>query len=224
EEAAEETEETAEETTETNGLEDAQKILDQMIADPTADMDEIAKSVNDTYSGLTGHYTKSADVEDSENGYPEEVLSVLRELKDGEVYDQLVQVEDTVYVLRKDLDVDEDETETKRQSLDDAARSDAYTNLLQEWEDNATITVDDKVLGTLEITDSHTFTYAVTEEEEEAEEAVGDPEDAVDVTEEAAEETTEDAAEDAVEEITVEDSEEEATEDTAEETTEETET
>lgn len=69
----------------------AQEILDKMKEDPTADMSEIAKSVDDSYSAVEGNFTTKESDEDSEDedhsstAYPDEVLKVLRGLKDGEV-------------------------------------------------------------------------------------------------------------------------------------------
>ncbi len=221
--AVDETEEASEEVTAEQTMANAQEILDQMLEDPTADMDEVAKAVDETYAGLTGTYTRSADVEDTSSSYPDEVLSVLRDLEDGEVYEELVQVDDTVYILRKDLDVDEEATETQRENLDDTARSEYYSDLLQEWTDNAEITTEDKVLATLVITDSHSFTYAETEEEEEAVEEETTEE--VDETEETTEdaeaadetaETTEEAAEAAEDAETADEKEAEETEEVEE--------
>lgn len=68
----------------------AQEILDKMKEDPTADMSEIAKSVDDSYSAVEGNFTTKESDEDSEDedhssaAYPDEVLKVLRGLKDGE--------------------------------------------------------------------------------------------------------------------------------------------
>ena len=62
-----------------------------MKEDPTADMSEIAKSVDDSYSAVEGNFTTKESDEDSEDedhsstAYPDEVLTVLRGLKDGEV-------------------------------------------------------------------------------------------------------------------------------------------
>ena len=64
----------------------AQEILDKMKEDPTADMSEIAKSVDDSYSAVEGNFTTKESDEDSEDedhsstAYPDEVLKVLRGL------------------------------------------------------------------------------------------------------------------------------------------------
>ena len=74
--------------------EQAQEILDKMKEDPTADMSEIAKSVDDSYSAVQGNFTtKESKDEDKDSGseaYPDEVLKVLRGLKDGEIADYII--------------------------------------------------------------------------------------------------------------------------------------
>ena len=79
----------------------AQEILDKMKEDPTADMSEIAKSVDDSYSAVEGNFTTKESDEDSEDedysstAYPDEVLKVLRGLKDGEVASDIIETSKT---------------------------------------------------------------------------------------------------------------------------------
>ena len=143
--------------------EQAQEILDKMKEDPTADMGETAKAVDDTYSGLTGTiFTNDSDDEDISNSYDDAVVEALRTLKDGEVYDELVETDSSVYVLRMDKVNDEDATASKKESLENTKRSEYYSETTQKWLDDADITVNDKVLSTLTITDEHSFTIKET--------------------------------------------------------------
>ena len=143
--------------------EQAQEILDKMKEDPTADMGETAKAVDDTYSGLTGTiFTNDSDDEDISNPYDDAVVEALRTLKDGEVYDELVETDTNVYVLRMDKVNDEDATASKKESLENTKRSNYYSETTQQWLDDAEITVNDKVLATLTITDDHSFTIKDT--------------------------------------------------------------
>ena len=80
--------------------EDAQKILDAMTKDPTADMSETAQSVDKSYSAPTGSFDAneqdSDDKEDedaSASSYPDEVLDVLRTLNDGEVGPDVIETD-----------------------------------------------------------------------------------------------------------------------------------
>lgn len=194
--------------------EQAQEILDKMKEDPTADMSEIAKAVDESYSAVEGNFTtKESEDEDSQSSaYPEEVLEVLRGLSEGEVASDIIETDTGYYVVRFDQMLDEEATESKRESLQSSKERTYYTETLTQWLEDAEVEVDEKVLKTLEITDKHTFTAPTAtptpEVTEAAEEEVAE--------EESVEETVE---EETAEEETVE----EDTEVTESEETEETE-
>ena len=138
--------------------EQAQKILDKMKEDPTADMSEVAKEVDDSYSAVQGNFTvKESDDEDS-SAYPEEVLTVLRGLTEGEVAYDIIETDTGYYVVRLDKVLDEDATASKRESLKSSKEEDYYTETTDGWLDDADVKEVKKVLKTLKITDSHTFT------------------------------------------------------------------
>ena len=203
--------------------EQAQEILDKMKEDPTADMGETAKAVDESYSGLTGTiFANDSDDEDISNSYDDAVVEALRTLKDGEVYGELVETDSSVYILRMDKVNDEDATASKKESLENTKRSNYYTETTQKWLDDAEITVDDKVLATLTITDNHSFTI-----KEVAADTSEDTEAKTDETEASADETEskEDSAEeDSAKTENAEDSAaDEAEEDSSEADTEDTE-
>lgn len=204
--------------------EQAQEILDKMKEDPTADMGETAKAVDESYSGLTGTiFANDSDDEAISNSYDDAVVEALRTLKDGEVYGELVETDSSVYILRMDKVNDEDATASKKESLENTKRGDYYTETTQKWLDDAEITVDDKVFATLTITDNHSFTIkevaADTSEDTEAKtDETEDSADATDSKEDSAAEDSEktDNAEDSTADEAAEDSSEADTEDTAE--------
>lgn len=204
--------------------EQAQEILDKMKEDPTADMGETAKAVDESYSGLTGTiFANDSDDEAISNSYDDAVVEALRTLKDGEVYGELVETDSSVYILRMDKVNDEDATASKKESLENTKRSNYYTETTQKWLDDAEITVDDKVLATLIITDNHSFTI-----KEVAADTSEDTEAKTDETEASADETDskEDSAaeEDSAKTENAEDSAaDEAAEDSSEADTEDTE-
>ena len=184
--------------------EQAQEILDKVKEDPTADMKEIAKGVDDSYTALNGTFTtKESDDEDFQStAYPDEVLTALRTLKEGEVYDSLVETDTAAYILRLDSEKDEDATASKVKSVTTTKENKYYSETTEKWLDDAKVTEDEKVLKTLTFSDNHTFTIKATTSdaagdstEETAEEAEVTP------TEEAAEEAevtpTEEAADEA---------------------------
>ena len=208
--------------------EQAQEILDKVKEDPAADMKEIAKGVDDSYTALNGTFTtKESDDEDFQStAYPDEVLTALRTLKEGEVYDSLVETDTAAYILRLDSEKDEDATASKVKSVTTTKENKYYSETTEKWLDDAKVTEDEKVLKTLTFSDNHTFTIKATTSdaagdstEETAEEAEVTP------TEEAAEETEATPTKEAVEETEVTPTEEAAeeteatpTEEAAEET------
>lgn len=170
--------------------EQAQEILDKMKEDPTADMGETAKAVDDTYSGLTGTiFTNDSDDEDITNSYDDAVVEALRTLKDGEVYGDLVETDTNIYILRMDKVKDDDATASKKESLENTKRSEYYSETTQKWLDDAKITVDEKVLDTLEITDDHLFSIKEVAADTSTEEAA-------DTSEDTTEDTSDEASED----------------------------
>ncbi len=179
--------------------EQAQEILDKMKEDPTADMSEVASAVDESYSAVQGNFTtKEGEDEDEDStgaAYPDEVLTVLRGLKDGEVADDIIETDTGYYVVRLDKINDEDATASKRESLQNSKESTYYTDTTNQWLDDADVKVEKKVLKTLKITDNHTFTAPTstptpspeaTPTPEVTEEATPTPE--AEVTEEAEEE------------------------------------
>lgn len=192
--------------------EDAQKILDGLKADPDGDFSEIAKSVDDSYSSLSGSFdanetsededTDDEDADDDSSSYsgtyPEEVIDVLRTLDDGEVASDIIETDTAYYVVKLDKKDDKEATETKKESIISTREQTLYTDTTEKWLDDADIKEEKKVLKTLKVTDNHkyvapTATPAPTEEAAETEEVTETPE--ADVTEtpevtEAADTTT----------------------------------
>lgn len=145
--------------------EQAQEILDKMKEDPNGDMSEVAKAVDESYSALTGTFTTAESKEEDEDSayYPNEVLEVLRELKEGEMAPEVIETDTGYYVVRLDKKLDEEATESKRESLESEKRTEYYTETTEKWLEDAEIKADDKVLETLKITDEHKFTMKMPE-------------------------------------------------------------
>lgn len=188
--------------------EDAQKILDDLkAAGSDGDLNEIAKSVDDSYSSVSGTFDVNEDAakEDSDeesdsssssSAYPDEVMKVLRTLKDGEIGSDVIETDTSYYVVKLDKVNDEEATETKKQSIISTRENKLYTDTTEKWLDDADINVEKKVLKTLKVTDNHKFSIATaTPEPTEEAAATETPE----VTE-AAEETEATATPEATEE------------------------
>ena len=152
--------------------EDAQKILDDLkAAGSDGDLNEIAKSVDDSYSSVSGTFDTNEDAakEDSDeesdsssssSAYPDEVMKVLRTLKDGEIGPDVIETDTSYYVVKLDKVNDEEATETKKQSIISTRENKLYTDTTEKWLDDADINVEKKVLKTLKVTDNHKFSIA----------------------------------------------------------------
>ncbi|HJB89440.1 MAG TPA: FKBP-type peptidylprolyl isomerase, partial [Candidatus Blautia excrementigallinarum] len=180
---------------------DAQEILDTMKEDPEADFDETASAVSEDYSALTGTFdanvpeTEETDGEEmtSTSAYPDEVMEVLRTLDDGEMGPDVIETDTAFYVVRLDLKNDEHETEHKIEDIISEREEELYTDTTQQWMDEAEITVDEEVLKTLKLTDSHKFSIDTSASEETAD-TTETAEDTAPDDSTAAEETDSDAA------------------------------
>lgn len=123
-------------------------------------------------------------------------MEVLRTLDDGEMGPDVIETDTAFYVVRLDLKNDEHETEHKIEDIISEREEELYTDTTQQWMDEAEITVDEEVLKTLKLTDSHKFSIDTSTSEETADTA----EDTTETTEEdtaedtATEETDSDAA------------------------------
>lgn len=194
--------------------EDAQKILDGLKEDSDADFSEVAQSVDESYSVLSGTFdtneTTDEDSEDedsddesdsssSSSAYPDEVIKVLRTLKDGEIGPDVIETDSAYYVVKLDKVNDEDATETKKESIISTRESNLYSETTEKWLDDADISVEKKVLKTLKVTDNHKFSYpTATPEPTEAatEETTDETTDTSETTDETADATaTPEAAE-----------------------------
>lgn len=184
--------------------EDAQKILDDLKAAGTdGDLNEIAKAVDDSYSSVSGTFDANEDAaeEDSDDesdssssssAYPDEVIKVLRTLKDGEIGPDVIETDTSYYVVKLDKVNDEEATQTKKDSIISTRESNLYTETTEKWLDDADINVENKVLKTLKVTDNHKFSYptATPEPTEEATEETTDTSEKTDETADAEATTT----------------------------------
>lgn len=164
--------------------EDAQKILDDLkAAGSDGDLNEIAKSVDDSYSSVSGTFDTNEDAakEDSDeesdsssssSAYPDEVMKVLRTLKDGEIGPDVIETDTSYYVVKLDKVNDEEATETKKQSIISTRENKLYTDTTEKWLDDADINVEKKVLKTLKVTDNHKFSIATATPEPTEEAAI----------------------------------------------------
>lgn len=183
--------------------EDAQKILDAMKKDPEADFNEAAKAVDEGYSAVEGTFATNPPKEDEEEeedaaytgSYPEEVLEVLRTLKDGEVASDVIDTDTGYYVVRLDAKVDEEATQEEKDSIIEERKGELYTDTSDTWREEAKITVDEKALKSLTVTDNDKFNLVTPEAEAED---ITDAEEAADTSTDVVEEEPEEVSDDEV--------------------------
>ena len=135
----------------------AQQVLDKVKASDdvaNADMDALAKEVDDSLSATTPAFTTAGSTDDT---LDEAVQDAALELKDGEVADNIIETDTGYYVVRLDKINDKDATASKRESLQNSKESTYFTDTTAKWLDEADVKVVKKVIKTLKITDKHTF-------------------------------------------------------------------
>ena len=173
EEVSESANEDAEKEEESSPEEKAQKILDEVLATADADMDAIAKDVDENLSAVETHFTTNPpEKEDDEyessvsDTVPQAVQDAAGKLSDGEIAGELIEGEDAYYVVRLDKAFDEEETENEKESIVDQRKQDLYEKTTEEWKDGADIQVDKKVLKSLKVTSNLKFTMKMEDAEE----------------------------------------------------------
>lgn len=186
--------------------EKAQQILDEVLATADADMDAIAKDVDEDLSATETHFTanppeKEEDEEEDYGEVPQAVQDVVKDLADGEVAGELVEEDGSYYVVRLEKAFDEEATEDEKESIVSQRKQDMYDDTVDGWKKDADIQEDKKVLKTLKVTSNLKFTFKPEEEADEDASEVSENEngDGEEAAEETPEEPEEEAAEDASE-------------------------
>ena len=134
---------------------DAEAILAALKDNEDADLDEIAKEENEDYSASTGQFTTN---DTSDTSLDEAIVKAAAGLSDGDIVDEVIESDDYYYVVRVNKVFDESLTETKKGEILRQRKQDSYDTLLSDWQDAASITVDETVLGTLVLSDKDVFT------------------------------------------------------------------
>lgn len=167
---------------EATAKEKAQQILDEALATANADMDAIAKDVDEELSTTETHFTanppEKEDDEEEEDigGVPQSVQDVVKDLADGEVASELVEEDGAYYVVRLEKAFDEESTNEKKDSIISERKQDMYDDMIEDWKDKADIQVDKKVLKTLKVTGNRKFTFKQEEETEDVSDNEADQE------------------------------------------------
>ena len=144
----------------------AQAILDQLQASPdpaSADMDAIAKGVNEDLSAVDNTFG------DDDTLLDDKLKEAAKTLQDGQVYGEVVEGENAYFVVRMDSVLDREATDQEKETIVNERQQDAYSDLLDQWKDEAGITVNDKEWEKVTLTDTEQFTIKQPETEESGE-------------------------------------------------------
>ena len=163
-----------------------------------ADLDAIAKTIDESYSVSTGSFTTN----DPDDTYLDSVIvEAVKGLSDGELVDHPVMNADGTcyYVIRLDKNFDEEKTETKKSDILTERKQALYDETVNGWVDAADIKVNEDVWKLVGISDMDPVTLKAAEAESTEEEAESTAE-ATESTSESAVSEAESAAESAASE------------------------
>ena len=191
----------------------AQAVLDKLQAseDPaSADMDALAKEVNEDLSAVDNTF------DDEDTLLNDKLKEAAKTLQDGQVYDQVVEGENAYFVVRMDSVLDREATDQEKENIVSERKQEAYDKLLEQWTEDADITVNEKEWkkATLTDTEQYTIKQAETEETDTTEDSAA--EDATDTTGDSNTETVEDTSQEEAAEDTGDTSQDNAEDSSAE--------
>lgn len=139
----------------------AQQVLDKIKAQEDiagADVDSLAKEVDESLSSSTATYSTNKDDEDS--SLDADVMKAAKELtEDGQLASDVIEGSDGYYVVRMDSVFDEESTQTKKDSIVTQRKQDAYNDMLKKWAKKTKITIDKKVWKTVTLTDEDVYSF-----------------------------------------------------------------
>ena len=133
-----------------------QKILDS--EDPaTADMDALAKEVNEEFSAYEANFGPEAEV----NYLDETLVEKAKTLSDGEVLEEVFtnEAEEYYYIVRMDSTYDEEATNEHRESLIKERLGARYNEIKDGWVEEAEIETFEDVVRLIKITDQKKYMF-----------------------------------------------------------------
>ena len=149
----------------------AQALLDklQASADPaSADMDALAKEVNEDLNAVDNTFG------DDDTLLDDNLKEAARTLQDGQVYGEVVEGENAYFVVRMDSVLDREATDAEKENIVSERQQDAYNDLLDQWKDDADITVNNREWNKVTLTDNEQYTIKQPETEDTTEDSSTD--------------------------------------------------
>ncbi len=167
----------------------AQALLDklQASADPaSADMDALAKEVNEDLNAVDNTFG------DDDTLLDDKLKEAARTLQDGQVYGEVVEGENAYFVVRMDSVLDREATDAEKENIVSERQQDAYNDLLDQWKDDADITVNNKEWNKVTLTDNEQYTIKQPETEDTTEDSSTDAGDTTEDSTDTQEDTSSD--------------------------------
>ena len=149
----------------------AQALLDklQASADPaSADMDALAKEVNEDLNAVDNTFG------DDDTLLDDKLKEAAKTHQDGQVYGEEVEGENAYFVVRMDSVLDREATDAEKENIVSERQQNAYNDLLDQWKDDADITVNNREWDKVTLTDNEQYTIKQPETEDTTEDSSTD--------------------------------------------------
>lgn len=167
----------------------AQALLDklQASADPaSADMDALAKEVNEDLNAVDKTFG------DDDTLLDDKLKEAAKTLQDGQVYGEVVEGENAYFVVRMDSVLDREATDAEKENIVSERQQNAYNDLLNQWKDDADITVNNREWDKVTLTDNEQYTIKQPETEDTTEDSSTDAGDTTEDSTDTQEDTSSD--------------------------------
>ena len=131
-----------------------------------ADMDALAKEVDESYSAVAMYFPTNDEEQTSVDAA---VAEAVKGLVDGELMEDIIESADgsRYFVVRLDKEFDEERTETHRTSIIADRKQENLTNLIDTWREASEVTINDAVVRLVKITDTAAYTFKAAAEDSE---------------------------------------------------------
>ena len=117
-------------------------------------------------AGFMTTTTSFGNEEEAGTGLDEAVKEAARTLKDGELYQEVIEGASGggYFIVRMDKTNDPEATKTKKESLEKEKKQEAFDEMVDKWVEEGDITVNDKVWSEVTLINKEAYTIKVPEE------------------------------------------------------------
>ena len=132
------------------------------------DMDALAKEVNEDLNAVDKTFG------DDDTLLDDKLKEAAKTLQDGQVYGEVVEGENAYFVVRMDSVLDREATDAEKENIVSERQQNAYNDLLNQWKDDADITVNNREWDKVTLTDNEQYTIKQPETEDTTEDSSTD--------------------------------------------------